>query len=198
MAAGNSSHLSYYNISNGKICKTVQSPTATSKERTNKNGRVVNEEFYDYIEGRITDIQTRENDYGKNWLISMSDSEGDYVLQMPYSSGYSAAFLKTLPNIDLDQQVKLTPKLTIEGEKKKTVLFVSQKGKALKFFYTKDTPNRIPQLEQKKVKGKMVWDDSEIMFFLEEMVKNEILPQLGRSMHSEPIEDNNNSENVPF
>lgn len=199
MAVGNSSHATYYNISNGKVCRSLQSASPTSITRENKNGRTVHEEFYDYIEGKIVDIQTRENDYGKNWLVTLDDGSGRFVLQMPYSGGYSGAFLKTLPNVDLDQPVKLTPKLTIEGEKKKTVLFVNQGGKALKFAYSKDNPNGLPQLEQKKVKGKMVWDDSEMMSFLEDMVKNDILPQLKGSGNnaSEPI-DSDDMEESPF
>jgi len=46
MGAINNSTAIYLSISDGKICRRVQSPTATSIQRTTKDGRVVNEEHY--------------------------------------------------------------------------------------------------------------------------------------------------------
>lgn len=178
MGAVKQSNAIYLGISDGKISRRVAQPTADSKERINKEGKVVHEEFYRGWSGRITNIATRENDYGKQWMVSLTDDEGTAILQMPYSSGYAAAFLKALPNVDLTQEVTLAPKLTIEGDKKKTTLFINQGGKAVKWAYTKDNPNGMPELEQKKVKGKTVWDDSEIMAFLEKMVEEQVLPDL--------------------
>jgi len=186
MGVGNSNHSAYYNISNGKVCRQFNSPTDTSKERVNKTGKTVHEEFFDFMEGRIVDIDTKDSEYGKSWLVTLEDEDGRYILQMPYSSGYSSAFLKTLPNVDLTEPVKLVPKLTIEGDKKKTTLFINQGGVGLKHFYTKDNPNGIPQLQQVKIKGKMTYDDSEIMEFLEAMVVDEIQPKL-RNKPVEPI-----------
>lgn len=200
MGAGNSNHATYYNISEGKICRQVQSPTAKSKTRENKNGKTVHEEFYDFLEGYITDIRSKDSDFGKRWLVTMKDEDGEYILQMPYSSGYSQAFLKVLPNADLDVKVKITPKLTIEGDKKKTALFVNQDGKALKHYYTKDNPNGLPSLKKIKIKGKEQWDDSEIMEFLEEMVKRDIAPQFKKSdaMATDEFGNDHESDDLPF
>lgn len=190
MGAGNSTHAAFYSISNGKICRQYNSPNSETIERVNKNGKKVHEQFYDYIEGKIVDIGTKDSDYGRFWMVTLEDEEGRYVLQMPYSSGYSSAFLKMLPNVELSHKVKITPKLTIEGDKKKTSLFINQHGKALKHFYTKDNPNGLPELQQKKVKGKIVYDDSDIMEFLEKMVVDEILPQInGRPVKIEPLDE---------
>jgi hypothetical protein len=187
MAVGYSSNAAFYNISNGKICRQFKEPTSSSKERVTKTGKTVHEEFYDYMDGRIVGIETKDSDYGRSWLVTLQDDDGKYVLQMPYSSGYSAAFLKTLPNIDLSTSVKLIPKLTIEGDKKKTTLFVNQHGKALKFAFTKENPNGLPELKQIKVKGKLTYDDSEIMEFLEAMVVEQIIPQLNKNGKKVPV-----------
>jgi len=178
MAVGNSNNAAFYSISNGKICRQFNSPDADTKERVNKNNKVVYEKFYDFIDGLIVDIATKDSEYGKSWMVTLEDEEGRYVLQMPYSSGYSGAFLRTLPNMELSHKVKLTPKLSMEGDKKKTTLFINQHGKALKHFYTKDNPNGIPELGKVKIKGKITFDDSEIMEYLEAMVNKEILPKL--------------------
>ena len=178
MAVGNSTNATFYSISNGKICRQFTSPDDETKERTNMNGKVVHEKFYDFIDGQIVDITTKESDYGKSWIVTLIDEGGSYQLQMPYSSGYASAFLKTLPNVDLSKPVKLIPKLEIVNDKKKTTLFVTQGGSPVKWFYTKEHPNDMPTLVKKRVKGKDVWDDSDMMEFLDEMVENEIKPKL--------------------
>lgn len=180
MGAVNFSNAIYLSITDGKISRRVKEATDTSVSRLTKEGKLVHEELFQAWKGKITAISTKENDYGKQWLVTLSDEDGDAILQMPYSSGYSAAFLKTLPNVDLSKDVVLVPKLTKEGDKKKTTLFVNQNGAALKWAYTKDNPQGLPELAQIKVKGKITWDDSDLMEFLENMVTNEILPKLGK------------------
>jgi hypothetical protein len=182
MALGNNNNAIFLNIADGKIIRRFQNPTKDSRERALTKGpnagKIVHEEVYSFVEGLITDIQTKDSDYGKSWLVTIEDEKEKYVLQMDYSSGYSSAFLKALPNVDLSQKVKLSPKMTVEGDKKKTTLFINQHGAAAKHFYTKDNPNGLPQMVQKKVKGKMQWDDSEMMEFFENMVNTQILPKL--------------------
>ncbi len=38
--------------------------------------------------------------------------------------------------------------------------------------YTKEDPNGLPEMTKKRVKGKDVWDDSDMMDFLESMAKD--------------------------
>lgn len=194
MGAITSNSAIYLTISDGKVCRRVQSPTTKSKERTNKEGRVVHEEFYAGWSGKIIDIKTRESEYGKDWQIHLEDEDGIAILSMKYSSGYAASFLKALPNVDLTENVQLTPKMTVEGEKKKTTMFINQGGKSVKWAFTKENPNGIPSLKKIKIKGVEQWDDSDLMEFLEEMVKNQILPKV------KPAEDNDVQEDVqlPF
>lgn len=169
----------YLTISNGKLSRRVLQPTETSVSRVNKNGVSVNEEFYKGWKGRITGLAVREHkEYGKFWNLTLTDEDGDVIIQMNYSSGYSAAFLKTLPNIDLKSDIVFTPNMKIEGDKKKATVFITQHGQPVKWFYTKDDPNGIPQLKQVKIKGKMTYDDSDIMEFLEKMVNKDIVPNL--------------------
>lgn len=167
----NNAAIIYLTITDGKICRKVTSPTATSKERINKLGKLVHEEFYKGWEGKITNIETRESDYGKDWNITIEDADTTAILQFKYSSGYASSFLKALPNVDLDVDVEIIPKLTIDGEKKRGSIILSQNAKGVKWFYTKDTPNGIPSMQKIKIKGVEQWDDSEMMEFLEEMVK---------------------------
>lgn len=186
MGAIEQSNAIFLSIADGKLSRRVLQPTDKSVQRTTKTGKVVNEVFYKGWKGKITNIEIKEHkEYGKFWNVTLTDEDGDAIIQMNYSSGYSAAFLKTLPNIDLTKDVVFTPSMKMEGDKKKTTIFLSQNGNPLKHAFTKDNPNGLPQLRQQKVKGKMVWDDSDLMEFLENMVKTEIIPKLKKA-HTEP------------
>jgi len=206
MGAITQSNAIYLTISNGQICKKVIKPTATSKERVNKNGATVHEEHYKGWKGRITGIAVRDHkDYGKHWNVTITDEDGDAILQMNYSSGYSAAFLKILPNIDLNSEVNIVPDMRVEGDKKKTTLFITQHGKPVKWYYTKDNPNGLPPLNKIRVKGEDTWDDSDCMEYLEKMVNETIVPKLskqGVAVKAEvPAgieEDKDETEELPF
>lgn len=181
MGAIQESNAIFLTISNGKICKKVPKKTAISVERVNKNGVTVQEEYHKGWKGLITGIAVREHkEFGKFWNVTLTDDQGDAILQMNYSSGYANAFLKTLPNIDLSSDVVITPNLKMEGDKKKTTLFITQHGVPIKWAFTKDNPNGIPELKKIRVKGKDQWDDSDLMEFLEKMVTTEIVPKLPR------------------
>lgn len=192
MALGNSNSAIYLTISDGKVVRQFKNPTASSVERTTKTGKLVHEEKYDFVEGIITSITTKENDYGKFWLIGLSDNGENYQIQFNYSGGTASAFLKILPNIDLKRPVKIQPSQKIENDKKKSSLFISQGGNTLKWFWNKDNAGELPQIEKIKVKGKEVWDDSKQMEFLENYVRSEIIPQLANV--PAPVED----EEAPF
>ncbi len=190
MAEVITSHAAFYSITDGRICRTFKAATAKSIERVNKMGKIVHEEFMDGLSGRITEIKTKDHpDYGKFWLITLTDGDWSGVVQIKYSSGYASAFLKMLPNVDLSKDVTIVPKMTIDGDKKKASLFIMQEGIPLKHFYTKDNQNGLPQMKKIKVKGKETWDDTEMMEFLEKMVFTEVVPKLNGAASSDESDD---------
>lgn len=197
MAAGTNSNAIFYGISNGKIVRQFQNKTATSVERVNKNGKTVHEEFYDYLDGVIVDISVKDNEWGKFWIVTLDDAGTRQQLQFNYSSGYANGFLKALPNVDLSEKVKLIPSSKKEGDKTKATIFINQHGEAIKWAFTKDNPNGMPELKQVKIKGKITWDDSDVMEFLEKMINTKILPQL-KSFKEVAAEVEETDENTPF
>jgi hypothetical protein len=162
----------FLSISNGKLVRSFKEKTEGAVSRINKAGREVFEMFYDSLEGTITGVGTKESDYGKFLVVQVESNGVNYQLEMNFSSGYSASFLKTLPNVKLSDRVQITPKLTIEGDKKKSVCFLNQNGSGLKWAFTRENPNGMPDLVKIKVKGKDTWDDSDRMEFLENNAKN--------------------------
>lgn len=199
MAVGNNSNAIYYSIYDGKICRQFKEPTANSRSRTNKNGKLVHEEFYDFIDGVITSITTKDGDYGKFWIITLEDGGQPQTLQVQYSSGFANGFLKALPNVNLAEKVKLIPSTKQEGDKKKSTMFINQHGKSIKWFFTKEEPHDLPPLEKKKVKGKEVWDDSEAAEFLEAYVRDHIVPKLPKGVSADvdvPLPDEVDAEEL--
>lgn len=166
----------FLSITNGKLVRQFKQPTDKSVKRINKVGKEVHEEFYDSITGYIKDIKTKETEYGKFWVVSVKDEKNTHFIELKYSSGYAVSFLKTLPNVSFSNVVTLTPKLTIDGDKKQSVLFINQNGVGLKHYWTKADPKELPQLKQIKVKGVATWDDTDRMEYLEDYVKHNILP----------------------
>jgi hypothetical protein len=206
MAAIDFNNAIYYTISDGRICRQHKEPVEGSITRVNKNGRTVHETFHKALKGIITDIKTKDGDYGKQWIVSLKDETGQAEqLQFQYSSGYANAFLRTLPNVDFSKDVIIAPNMQTVNDKKKTSIFLSQysenagKYEALKWYYTKDDPHGIPNLEQKKIKGKVIYDDSEIMEFLENMVNTKILPKLKNFKQvAADVEEEDDKEDAPF
>jgi hypothetical protein len=182
----------FLSITNGKLVRQFKQPTDKSVKRTNKLGREVHEEFYDSLTGYITDIKTKESEYGKFWVVTVKDQEFTYFIELKYSSGYAVSFLKALPNVSFSNVVTLTPKLTIDGDKKSSVLFINQHGVGLKHYWNKANPGELPQLKQIKVKGVTTWDDTERMEYLEDYVKNNILPMI------KPVLSDYTEDSTPF
>jgi hypothetical protein len=183
----------FLSITNGKLVRQFASPTEKSVSRVNKMGREVHEEFYDSLSGWLTDLKTKESEYGKSWVITIKDDSVYYNLEMKYSSGYATSFLKALPNANLSEVINITPKLVIDGDKKQSVIFISQNGKGLKHYWTKDTPRELPPMVKVKVRGVDTWDDTDRMVYLENFVKDNILPKIKPTL-SDVIE----GEDVPF
>ncbi|WP_018629237.1 hypothetical protein [Niabella aurantiaca] len=182
MALEKNNNAVFLSISDGKITRRVKQSTQSSVTRVTKNGHTIHEEIYDSVSGIITDIKPYTHDqYGKFWNVRIEDGGDAYVLQMNYSGGYSSAFLKQLPNVDLNERVRFIPSMKEVDGKKRVTLFLNQNGQALKHYYTKDDPKGLPNMVQVKVKGQLTWDDSDMMEFLENMVNTEVLPKLKKS-----------------
>lgn len=184
----------YVTILGGKFCVRVQPGTAGAKERVNKMGKTVHEIFHDSFTGKLVNIRTRDSAYGKNWEFDFRDNADVYTLQLSYSNSYATNILKMLPMADLTKEMKLQPSEKVVDGKKKSSLFISQDGVTLKHAYTKEKPNGLPPMEQKTVKGQVVWDDTARLEFLQAMVERDILPKLPRDTTAAPAQKSDAEE----
>jgi hypothetical protein len=178
MALGNSSSSIYLSIADGKIVRRFKEPTANSKQRTSKTGKIVHEESYDFVSGIITDISTKDSEYGKFWNVRLQDGADTYVLQFQYSGGNASSFLKAIPNADLAKEIKIKPRVEMNGDKKRTTVMLIQDDTIIRWKWTKDSPGDLPSLKKVKIKGVEQWDDSDMMEALEAYIDEHVKPKL--------------------
>jgi hypothetical protein len=174
-----SSGKKFLSIADGKLVQTFKEAQPGTKERINKNSKVVHEMHYDAIVGEIIAIGKKENDYGIFLTVDIKDGADIYQISTQFSGRYSSSFLKALPNIDLANPVRLLPWSMVDkndASRKITgiTLYQNDGNGWVKIapYYTKENPNGLPEMVKIKVKGKETWDDSAMMDFLFDAAQN--------------------------
>lgn len=185
----------YLGIADGKLVQQHREPVKdVTATRTTKTGKTVHEEKFDYIEGVLISLKTKENDYGKQYILGIQDGDDKFFINISYSSRYATSFLKALPNIDITKPVKLMPWSMADkndATKKITGITMWQNAEKVTPFYTKETPNGLPEMVQVKLKGKMQWDSTDMDAFLEDMA-------MKKFEKSEPEQKTSSATTVPF
>ena len=164
-------NLTYLSVSDGNLVRQHKTANDRTTERVTKTGKLVFEERFKDLTGMITNVSTRENDYGKQWQLTFTDGADTYIVSMPYSSRYASSFLKALPNINIAEPLRFMPwAMKDKNDVSKTVTGITcyQDGVKIAPAFTKEEPNGLPQMIKIKVKGKEQWDDSDMTSFLEQ------------------------------
>ena len=168
-------NTTYLSVSDGNLVRQHKQANERTTERVTKTGKLVYEERFKDLTALLTKIDTKENDYGKQWQLTFSDGDNTYIVSMPFSSRYASSFLKALPNVNILNELRFMPwAMKDKNDPTKTITGITlyQDGNKIAPFYTKDEPNGLPQMTKIKVKGKEQWDDSDMMAFLELMAFN--------------------------
>lgn len=166
----NDNRAMYLSVQGGKIAHRQKEATATSKQRVTDTGKVIHEELFDAVAGIISSVYLRESQFGRQLCVQITNDGEKAILQMPFSSGVAASFLKALPNVKLSAEVTIRPKLEENDGKRRQTILMSQGGGGVKWAYTKDNPNGLPPLKKIKIKGKESWDDSDQLEFFERYI----------------------------
>lgn len=197
---GENAGAMYLSVANGKLVLKHKEPKeGVTTSRVNKVGNTVHEEFFKDLTGRITDIRKKENSqYGDQVEIVVKDGGELFILQMQFSSRYSASFLKALPNVSATEDVRIMPwQMDDKNKPGKQVSGITlYQGEKIPPAYTKEDPNGLPELEKKKVKGVFVYDDTEMMEFLWEEATKWL--SVAKSATSEVVNQEEDSEEPPF
>ena len=142
---------------------------------------------YNQLEGVLTDMYLKDEDFQgqkvRKLYVVLQDGSEKYIVGMNLNSSYASTFLSFLMSItDLSQTISLSPMMkteTVNGkEVDRRTIFVSQNGSKPKMYFTKDTPNGLPQMKKVRVNGTDVWDKTEMLEFYEDLILKTIKPKL--------------------
>jgi len=97
-------------LSDGKFHQSVPdgTPNAIVREYADRQGtkHSKTELVFGAVKGMITGIAFKDGEYGKSIQISLGDKG---VISLSTTSSFGEDFMKKLPNIDLEQPVRLVP-----------------------------------------------------------------------------------------
>jgi hypothetical protein len=146
----NNRDVTYVNIKLGKL---------VIKKEDNTN------EYFDSIEGVITNIDFEEKEYQDRKYeiakISLNNVGDRFLLTMGVDSGYFRWFINFLRSANPTEMVTIKPRYSEADGKKVSKCFVDQNGKALKAFFKKDSMGDFPQMKVTEVDGKTFYDSSD-------------------------------------
>ncbi len=166
--------LRYCTIIGGKFSIRTDADDPNGEPRQLKKGpnegKTVYELKFNVLEGKINSLNLEDGEYGQRLCMAVVDDQGEQVmLQLGWGSNERASFVRCLPNIDFNQQVKFALSISKKG---KTYLNLSQNGgKKVEPAYTRDEPNGMPEPIQSEKMGKVVWDWSDQEEFMYHLVK---------------------------
>lgn len=164
----------YISLKKGYWGKRVEEGTegAVPRERggTGDNAKdTIYELRYDTLSGIIKNAYIEEGKFGNNLNIVIEDEGESFIAQIKADGVLAGSIIKTLPNIDVDSEVFLK---AYTNKKDHGSLWIEQNGEGVKWAFTKDEPNGLPQPVEKTVKGKKVWDwDEQENFLYDTLVK---------------------------
>ena len=184
MGLGNSgSGKVFIRVINGKLAIRVKEGTSGAIQRIltagDNEGKVVYEQHYKFLEGKITKLSYEVKSFGAFIEIEVDDK---YVLSVPFKSSMKRNIVSQLPNVNFALPVKIMA--FQDKETSKNVLLIHQNDVKVKFAHTKDNPNGMPTPVEKVELGQKIWDYSAI----EEFMYNTLLVQIARFNQENGIE----------
>ena len=199
----------YLSIIDGTLRKVVSEGTEGAIRREYETSDKMKghkwELVYGSLGGKITSVDFRTGDYGKQLFVCIKDNENYYVA-MPYKSRYAIDFMKKLPNVDLDKEVEIMP-FDFEndnGKKVKGITILQDKEKITNYFWnekdSKENLHDYPQVE--KDYSEMDSDDWQIHFtnvakFLEQFTMSNVKLVKEENTIEYP-EDEDSDLEIPF
>jgi len=213
MPLGQSENRTYLQISYGKLRRKSNSEDSEAVERENRQGDLVWERVYNFVEGQITNIYYKENDeYGNSFDVTIDDGKDKFSVVFKENSRYCQDFLSKLPNVELQNWVKITPYDFVpkDSDKNRQGITLWQNNiKLLNYFVVKEDDKYTYNYEYPGSDGKMGKDEFQIYLikvkkFLREFTKDNIIPKIQKEFienaDEKTVEDSEegNLGNLPF
>jgi hypothetical protein len=150
MALGNKENAVYLSIRNGKVSrysKTKEEGTTTVKTQAGEERYYF---FYDYVDGLITGLKTKQTEFAgqnKTYLVVSLNDEGEtYQMEIDLVSNYFQSFANAVLNADVNAPIKIIPTMKEVDGKKNTGMIIMQNGQAMKWKFTKENPGGMPDI----------------------------------------------------
>lgn len=204
MGAGLRQQIDYWNIVDGRLWRNDPSSTIT-RSFTDSGGTTYtkNGHWADYYEGKIVDLLVQQTDFGQFLRIKMQDGKEVATISTQFNGSYAMDLMKRLLNshFQIEKPVKLSP-FAIEKEgKTKKYLLVYQDG--LKIDSPFNEQNPLPEWKQVKVRGEVVWDNSEQLEYLWSNVQERFIEYFAKVAHpavepSASVEEKVIDDEFPF
>lgn len=173
----------FLGVADGKITQSAKEDTAGAVKHV-KDGKISYRLIHDAIEGILTNISIKENEYNgqkiRSWVLTISDMGLTYQLELSIKGGYGSSMIKALanPKIDFSKPLKFSPWAKTVNNKQKTAMYVSQSGDQIDWFFTKETPNGLPEPKKVMFEGTEKWDWYDQLQFLEKYAETKIKPAI--------------------
>jgi len=133
----------YLNIIGGVFHKRVPPSAEGAIERTTKDGKVVHEVLYSFARGLLENIELKDGNFGKEWLLSVTDGDENYVVQVMEESGYGDDLLTKIPLLEKNREYTFTPfDYLSKNGKKRSKFKIETDGEVLGSAYHRFTQNK--------------------------------------------------------
>jgi hypothetical protein len=151
------------------------------------------DQLFSSYTGILTAIEWKEEEYqGQKYTklnLTVVDGDEKVLLQIRWDSGYARGFIQAIGNCNLNERITFSPSSKVVDGKTKTTMFLNQHGKAAKWTWTKENPGELPPMASAKIKGKIVWDNTDQQEYYEKYLKTKIIPNLVNGFIAEGIKE---------
>lgn len=177
-------NITYAGFANGQIVLRSREAITGYTERVNKLGNTVYEQHHPAFTGRLQEIQFRDGDYGAQWVFKFKDKGDLFAITDRVNGSYAKGIITALANESFDpaKDVTLSPWRMDDprgGDKYMVGCAVKQDGQRIARAYV--SPNvpedkrngakLLPPMQEVKVSGKTVLDDSDTIDLLTKLVE---------------------------
>ena len=151
---------------------------------------------FSWIEGKITKIFYKESaDYGNSYEVNIWDGVDRYNISFKENSRYCHDFLVKLPNIKLDQTVKITPYSMMVEDKEKRGTSIQQNGVKIQNFFAAKVDDKwiynhnFPEPSSDKLNEKQ-WKKYllDMQIFLQDYIQEFIIKPFNEKAFKEDLE----------
>jgi hypothetical protein len=183
------SNRRYMHISYGQFKEKAVENATGAVARETKDGRVIWEYPFDYIEGKITGIYHKEDEkFGNSFEVIVDDGKEKFQISFKEGDNFFNDFFSKLPNTDLKRTVKLVPYAFNDkntGKLKKGLVIWQGEAKIDNYFTSYNETKKIfeysngfPQPEKSMDKEEWKIYFIRVTKFLRKYTQEKIIPNL--------------------